>query len=88
MTPICGRPLAIVGHGTAGPFYEMPKAGESIFVGSDGRPWAAPTETNHGTIEELLTALERVLPYFNPEEGNADIDFARAILAKHTGEQS
>ncbi len=36
------RPLAIIGQGTAGPIYEVPKPGEGIFVGSDGRLYLSP----------------------------------------------
>jgi hypothetical protein len=38
-------------------------------------------------IEQLYEALERILPYHGADESNADLDFARAALAKARGEQ-
>jgi hypothetical protein len=44
------RPLAIVEHGTAGPLYEAPEPGESVYIGQDGALYAVPPKIggNHG----------------------------------------
>ena len=37
-------------------------------------------------IDELSEGLSRILPYHGTDESNADLDFARAALAKARGE--